>query len=213
MCGRYETPRPHDALWRQLREMLHLSSVPPPDPRSEIRPTDPAPIVANDSPHEVVDARWWIEGPWPAKGPGKLTLFNTRDDALGGRFWRAMVETQRCIVPASAFWEWPAVPGQKMKQQTRIARGDGVMLFAGVWSRWQDRLSFSIITTAANNAMAPIHDRMPVILEPDAARAWLDPSPRSIDELSPLLRPCASELLVISAVPQTPPELPLFARR
>jgi putative SOS response-associated peptidase YedK len=84
------------------------------------------------------------------------------------------------LVPASGFYEWRPIEGQREKQPHNIRLRDGrVFAFAGLWERWRrgDRVieSFAIITTRSNELVMPIHDRMPVILEPESYDLWLDP--------------------------------------
>lgn len=130
----------------------------------------------------------WGFVPWFAKDPKRAPI-NARAEtvARNGMFSESFAK-RRCILPADGFWEWQAVPstdgGKPRKQPWHFADPDGGLLaFAGIHSTWRDRddpdapkrHTTAIITTAAQGAMEPIHDRMPVLLPPRLWDAWLDP--------------------------------------
>jgi putative SOS response-associated peptidase YedK len=107
-------------------------------------------------------------------------MINARSETLRERAaYRKPFERFRCLIPADGFYEWQAIPGERRKQPFHISRADGELFaFAGLWSVWHrgepDELrSCTIITTAANPRIAEIHDRMPVILTPEAEASWL----------------------------------------
>lgn len=107
-------------------------------------------------------------------------LFNARAETVADKssFQKAL-RFQRCLIPASAFFEWQGTPGAKVKQ--RIARTDGELFgFAGLYDTWTSPIGDSlatctIITTTPNRVLAPIHNRMPVILLPEDEDTWLSP--------------------------------------
>jgi putative SOS response-associated peptidase YedK len=106
---------------------------------------------------------------------------------------------QRCIVPISGFYEWKREG--TLKRPFKIAlRDEPIMSVAGIWDAWRvgtkdERHSFSILTTRANETMSPIHDRMPVILRMSTQDAWLDPDLSEPGELKALLQPCPDSWL------------------
>ena len=115
--------------------------------------------------------------------------------------FRGPFKSKRCLVPATAFFEWQAVPGQKKKQKIRIARADGDLItLAGLydyWRRGDDVLeTFTILTTAPNAMMEPIHNRMPVILGEGDEDEWLDAT-ASVDTARAMCMPCPSEWLTV----------------
>ena len=107
-----------------------------------------------------------------------------------------------CLIPADGFIEWQVIPGSKIKQPWFITLEDRQpMAFAGLWERWrspegEELESCSIIVTDANALMRPIHDRMPVILAPDAWSAWLEPENKDAQALQNLLKPYPAEGMV-----------------
>jgi putative SOS response-associated peptidase YedK len=141
----------------------------------------------------------------------RLVPFNTKDlkttrKPINARsetvatspMFRAALAKRRCIVPAAAFYEWRASPGGK--EPFAIARADGDPLaFAGLWEGWRGPdgevlRTFAILTTAANGEMAALHDRMPVILEPETWPVWLG---EAEGDPASLLRPAPSGILCI----------------
>jgi putative SOS response-associated peptidase YedK len=135
--------------------------------------------------------RWGLVPSW-AKSPATgLKMINARLETVSARpAFRRSFERFRCLVVADGFYEWQAQPAGP-KQPFRITRGDHApFAFAGLWSIWyhedQTKLrSCAILTRAANSAIASLHDRMPVILERDDEREWLDPStpPQRLTEI------------------------------
>ena len=112
------------------------------------------------------------------------------DTILQKPAYRKAFERRRCIVPADGFYEWQAIEGTKQKQPWFIHRRDGEPLaFAGLWERWNDMRSFAIVTTDANDLLAPIHHRMPVVLPESEWERWLDPGYRDTGALQRLLVP------------------------
>jgi putative SOS response-associated peptidase YedK len=143
-------------------------------------------------------------------------MINARSETLqtSNAYKRPFVR-RRCIIPADGFFEWTPVPGHRKKQPYYIHRQDGDPLaFAGLWEVWKgpkDRpqdddeppthlRSCTIITTSANDTMAAIHDRMPVILPPSVWAAWLDPTNNDTEALGRLLVPAPNELLTLHPV-------------
>jgi putative SOS response-associated peptidase YedK len=152
------------------------------------------------------ELRWGLIPSW-AKDP-KIgdRMINARAESLADKpaFERAF-RRHRCLVPAEGFYEWQQRGSRK--QPMFIHRRDGEpMAFAGLWAAWRDPegadpdgdwlRSCAIVTTNANDTVAPLHDRMPVVLEERDWDRWLDPDAADIDRLGRLLRPAADELIV-----------------
>jgi putative SOS response-associated peptidase YedK len=141
------------------------------------------------------------------------SLINARADGVATKpSFRHAFKKKRCLIPADGFYEWQAVPGQKTKQPFHIGVRDApVFAFAGQWERWTDPEgkpveTSAIITTDANEAMAPIHNRMPVILDP-ADYEWLDRDQQDAERLQRLLKPYPSEkmqLVLVSTLINSP---------
>ncbi|WP_437228123.1 SOS response-associated peptidase [Planctomicrobium sp. SH661] len=204
MCGRYNL----QASTNDLMEVFSLLRSMDVSPRPNIYPTQPVPAVILDPESEArvcEEFRWGLIPSWsktPGSGP---PLINARSETIATKpAFRAPLKPKRCLIPASGFFEWKAIPGQKKKQPIWIGvRNQPVLAFAGLWDSWkgsedQEIRSCTIITTTGNSAMAGVHDRMPVILPSELFHEWLDPD-QPVDHLLSLLRPSPSEEMVLSA--------------
>ena len=157
----------------------------------------------DDQPHRQLGSfRWGLVPSW-AKDPSiGNRMINARAETLSSRnaYKRALVR-HRCIIPADAFYEWQIreLEGKRQKAPYVIRRRDGSPLaFAGLWEVWHDAedqplRTCVIITTEANRLLAPIHDRMPVVLPPDAWDEWLDPENQDVSRLQKLLVPAPAK--------------------
>jgi putative SOS response-associated peptidase YedK len=131
-------------------------------------------------------------------------LANARAETAAAKpSFRNAFRRGRCIIPAGGFYEWQTRPdGSRQPHCFRAADGS-VLGLAGLRERWEgpDGVldTCTILTTAANELMAPIHDRMPVVLPPSAYAAWLDPAGRP-DRLQDLLQPCPASFLQVHPV-------------
>lgn len=144
--------------------------------------------------------RWGFIPAW-AKDPGAMPMLNNaRGETVAEKpMFRQAFRRRRCLIPASGFYEWKAVPGQKSKQPFYISLKDGnPMSFAGLWesSRAEDGSrvdTCTIITTEANEVLQPIHHRMPVVLERKDWDTWLSPEPVEDARLMELIAPSDAE--------------------
>ncbi|WP_076791450.1 SOS response-associated peptidase [Chlorobium sp. KB01] len=137
-------------------------------------------LLAESGRYTLAEAHWGLIPHWAREMP-KVRPINARAESLSVKpYFRHMLNRRHCLIPASGFYEWQRSGGAK-KQPYYIHRVDGrPMAFAGLWESWQPVdaaeapvRSCTIITTRANHQMAPVHDRMPVILEPENWRQWL----------------------------------------
>ena len=182
MCGRFSQTR----SWSELAELYEAPGGEPPRnlaPRYNVAPTQAIPIVRieEDGRRGLVMARWGLVPSWAKDVAIGARLINARAETAAEKpAFRDAVRRRRCLIPADGFYEWQARP-RGPKQPHHIARADGgAMAFAGLWERW-DRapdgrplVSCTILTTEANALVRPIHDRMPVILDPEDEGPWLD---------------------------------------
>ncbi|CAH1748296.1 Abasic site processing protein [Thauera humireducens] len=177
MCGRYALYGPHSRLREQF-------GVEPADleERYNIAPSQDALIVrcGAEGERELITARWGLLPSW-VKEPGKLAQpINAKLETAGEKpMFRHAFKRSRVLVPASGFYEWVPVAGYKQPYFIRPVGGEALFGFGGLLEHWEGPegpvLTFAILTTAANELVRPIHDRMPVIIQPDDYAAWLDP--------------------------------------
>ena len=212
MCGRFDTSHVH---WRDIHEQLSGFGVVRTEPlnlepNDDVRPTTPQLNARLEDGAWVLEKmRWGLVPFWrsgkplkdTAKGADdgfKLTTFNCKVETChSAATFRDAFAKRRCIVPASAWYEWTGDKGSKVKH--RFARADGrAIWFAGLWDSGTtpdagDVRSFTILTGPSAGWLSEFHDRAPVILEADEWSAWLDP-PADADALLKSVRPERFEL-------------------
>ena len=197
MCGRYMLTSPVEAL----RQLFLFEERPNLMPRYNVAPTQDVPIVRltrDGDARELIMARWGLVPFWAEDLKIGNRLINARRESVHTmRPFREAYSRRRCLVPADGFFEWRKEG--KARQPLLIRRKDQApFAFAGLWERWKDPSegtvvrSCTIITCAANEVVALIHDRMPVILAPDDHARWLNPA--ATDARS-LLAPCPAAWL------------------
>jgi putative SOS response-associated peptidase YedK len=210
MCGRYTLSVPADVV----AELFELATVPALEPRYNIAPTQEAPVVRRverpaspecSGPHRRLDLLRWGLVPYWADSPAiGSRLINARAETVAEKpAFRDAFRRHRCLVAADGFYEWKPEPGGK--QPYWIHRPDGrPFAFAGLWSRWgrgEARFdSFTILTVEASPEIAPLHDRMPAILDPRAWERWLDPRLSDPAELGALLATAGGDDLAVRRV-------------
>jgi putative SOS response-associated peptidase YedK len=196
VCGRYTLARPVGAV----RERFAMGDEITIEPRYNVAPGTEVVAVTTDrdgTPRGEL-LRWGLVPTW-AKDPAVgFKMINARAETLSEKpAYRTPFQRFRCLIPADGFYEWQARPGHS-KQPFHVTRGDGgLFAFAGLCSVWHrgeaDELrTCTIVTTAANQRMAPLHDRMPVILARGAEATWLDRA-TPIEALQPLLNGLTDE--------------------
>jgi putative SOS response-associated peptidase YedK len=180
MCGRYMLTTPVDAL----RQLFLFTERPNLAPRYNIAPTQDVPIVRrtrDGTGRELIMVRWGLIPYWAEDPKIGNRLINARGESVARTAaFREAYQRRRCLVPADGFFEWQKVG--RDRQPLLVRRQDlAPFAFAGLWERWPQPgggvlRSCTIITCPANELVAPVHDRMPVILAPDDHERWLDPS-------------------------------------
>ncbi|MEQ9152073.1 MAG: SOS response-associated peptidase [Parvibaculum sp.] len=219
MCGRYAITMPPEAM-RDLFGFLDEQDFPP---RYNIAPSQPVPLVIRENDGEgrprrrFLLVRWGLVPSWAKAFPGEVEagspsgnatkqrkpqslLINARAETIAEKpSFRGAFRHHRALMPADGFYEWQA-QGKGLKQPFYIRRKDGKpFAMAAVWDIWMpsggsELDSCAIVTTAANEALAPVHHRMPVILDEKDWDLWLDPAATE-KELLALLRPAPEDLM------------------
>ncbi len=177
MCGRFAFYSPSEAA----AALFGVSGSIPVEPRYNIAPTQYIAAVRNgeDNERELVKLRWGLVPSW-AKDPSiGNRMINARAETVAEKpSFRAAYSRRRCIVLADGFYEWRRDGDVKTPYFISLASG-GPFALGGLWENWHDRESdesvqtTALITTEANDFMRPLHHRMPMILETDAANDWL----------------------------------------
>lgn len=206
MCGRYTLTTELAELERRFGFAAGELAV---LPRFNVAPTQPALTVvrgragkgAADAPNRAGWMRWGLIPAWAKAAGNGSPLINARAETLTAKpSFRQALERRRCLIPADGFYEWPAAAGgQRLPWRITLNSGEP-FAFAGLWERWQSPggdivHSCAIVTTAANELLAAIHPRMPVILPRSWEGDWLDGELRDTQLLGAMLNPYpASEM-------------------
>jgi len=198
MCGRFTSFLSPEIIAASF-DVQQPFSV---EPRYNIAPTQMVPVVRchEDGRNRLDLLKWGLIPPW-AKDPGIGShMINARSESAHEKpAFRHAIKYHRCIVPASGFYEWKLE--EKHKQPYYVyASNDSPLGLAGLWERWcgtdgMELETFCILTTSANSLMETIHDRMPVILSPDAYPLWLRRNMHDPQQLEELFRPYPTALL------------------
>jgi putative SOS response-associated peptidase YedK len=202
VCGRYTLAAPDPA---QIRARFPVGETVEIRRRFNVAPGDDVLTVTTE--HDGAPRgellRWGLVPHWAEDAQSPLKMINARAETVAERpAFRDAFARFRCLIVADGFYEWQATATGK--RAFHITHGDGrVFAFAGLWSVWRrgeiELRSCSIVTTRANPAVAALHDRMPVILAPEAESAWLDPgTPQHV--LTELLRPLDADQTVLREV-------------
>jgi putative SOS response-associated peptidase YedK len=185
MCGRFVLIAPGEAL----AEQFNLVETPLQTPRYNIAPTQPVTAVRlspQTAERELTFFRWGLIPSWAKDMKMGARMINARSETVAEKpAFRAAFKRRRCLIPADGFYEWQKLNGGK--QPIYIHSQDGhPFAFAGLWETWQAAdgsmiETCTILTTTPNELMTPIHNRMPVIIEPEDYGMWLDPSSKPED--------------------------------
>jgi len=203
MCSRYSLTSPPQAV-RVYFRYINDADFPR---RYNIAPSQPVAIV-RDGPRgerEMALVRWGLIPSWVKDPRTVKMMINARSESAADKpSFRAGLRHKRCLVPADGFYEWTGRAGAKRPHLIR-PRNRGLMALAGIYENWlgadgSEIETLAILTTAANRVMAPLHDRMPVIIAPEHFDVWLDCRPGTATHILDLLVPAPDDLLDIVEV-------------
>ena len=216
MCGRFTLSTDTQQVARHFQVLIPDALF---GPRFNVAPSQAVPVVLrppDQRDRQLQLMKWGLVPPWSSGGrPGPI---NARSETAATQpMFRHAFKHRRCLIPADGFFEWsappsptapehacgsapslfdpaPAAPPKPRKPPPKPPhllrlRGHRLFAFAGLYERKGDVTTVTVLTTNANDLLRPIHDRMPVILPPDAYDAWLDPDTTDVGPLQHLLRP------------------------
>jgi len=198
MCGRMAVNIPDSEL-RKIFKLIESAA----SSRSHynISPTQSVGVVrsGNDELNRYDYLRWGLVPGWAKEASIGTHMINARSETVAEKpSFRHGIKYRRCIVPVSGFYEWDRSVAKKKQPYFIRMANQPLMPLAGLWETWKspegDVLeTFSILTTSANSLLGKIHDRMPVILSPDAFNFWLSPNMHDTSQLEPLYAPYNSD--------------------
>ena len=204
MCGRYSLTR--ESV--KVQTLFGVDNVTQLAPRYNIAPTQPVGAVIENRDTRQRQWRhlhWGLVPSWAKDAKIGSRMINARSETVTQKpAYRAAIKYRRCLIPADGFYEWQRDGRRKQPYYITLA-DESLFAFAGLWEHWQsehgdDLESCAILTTEPNDMMRPIHDRMPVIIEPDNYASWLDTKVQDPTKVTSLLRPLPAELMLARPV-------------
>jgi putative SOS response-associated peptidase YedK len=200
MCGRFTQTASPEIIAQQFE----ITNPPLFTPRYNIAPSQPIAAIRIDpdtTTRTLVMLRWGLIPPWAKDPKIGFQCINAKAETVAEKpSFRSAFKKRRCLVVATGFYEWQ-VHGTRKQPMWVGLRSNRPFAFAGLWEHWtpaegETLETCTIITTAPNDLMAPIHNRMPVILPPTSYDQWLDPTFQQVETLNALLRSYPSEELM-----------------
>jgi len=209
MCGRYAVTSAAEAI----RTLFGYAEQPEFPPRYNIAPTQPIAIVRLvNGKRQFALVRWGLLPSWVQDPRSFSLLINARGESVMDKpAFKAAMKYRRCLVPADGFYDWKASGTRRQPYYVRAKSGQP-LAFAGLWETWigpngEELETAAIVTTRANRTLADIHERMPVIVPPDAFDLWLNCTAVDAETAATLIAPAPEDLLeafeVSSAVNRT----------
>jgi putative SOS response-associated peptidase YedK len=202
MCGRYAITSAPEAI----RRLFRYPEQPNFPPRYNVAPTQPIPIVRlSEGERHFALVRWGLIPAWVKDPKNFSLLINARAESVNDKpAFRNAMKYRRCLVPADGFYEWQRVGAGKRPFYVGLKDG-GPFAFAGLWEVWtgpngEELETAAIVTTQASPSIAHIHDRMPVMLEPDAFDSWLDCKTVDAEMAAAMIAPARDERLAVHQV-------------
>jgi putative SOS response-associated peptidase YedK len=194
MCGRYKLSRRKQVVEEYFDG---VSDEPDWAPRYNIAPTQPIPVIRQNPKEPIRELslmRWGLIPSWAKDASGAARMINARSETASTKpAFRDALKSRRCLIPADGFYEWLRTGKTKQPYCFEVNGGE-LFAFAGLWERWKNP-SGEWIKTCSNAVTAPVHDRMPVILDPDGYDLWLDPGMTNAEVVSEMLKPFDARLM------------------
>jgi putative SOS response-associated peptidase YedK len=194
MCGRYRLSRRKQLVDEYFGSVSEEEDW---EPRYNIAPNQSVAVIRQNPKAPVRELslmRWGLIPSWAKDSSVAAQMINARSETAGTKpVFRDALRSRRCLIPADGFYEWKQDGKTKQPFCVQVNQGQ-LFAFAGLWDRWKDpsgnwMKTCSILTTTPNAVTSAVHDRMPVILDPDTYDLWLDPGMKDMGTASELLKP------------------------
>lgn len=220
MCGRYSLTRRQNEIVERFGVEQVLGAENMLLPRFNIAPSQMVPVVTIVNGRRVLSPmKWGLIPFWVKDLKTAKPVINARAESVAEKpsFKQSLLQ-RRCLIPADGFFEWKHQNKSKVPMFIHINEKE-LFAFAGLWDEWKSPdgevlRTCTIITTAANQSVASVHDRMPVVVRPDQESTWLDPCVKSAAEILPLLSAVPAESIrmyeVSAGVNSSAEDLPEF---
>ncbi len=203
MCGRFAL-----VAWDSLAEEFGLTDVPPLSARYNVAPGGEIAVVrvpSDGGSRELALLHWGLVPSWAKDPSSGGRMINARSETAADKpAFRAAIRRRRCLVPADGFYEWKRENGRKRPYFSHMRDGK-VFGMGGIWELWKGTdgrvvESCAVLTTVPNELLAPIHDRMPVIVSPRDYEWWLSPQKQDPASLKGIFRPWPAERMTAYSV-------------
>jgi len=200
VCGRYRLSRRKQILEEQFETQPWDDEW---SPRYNVAPTQPVPVIRQhpkEPIRQISSMRWGLVPHWAKDASDAASTINARSETAATKpAFRDPLKFRRCLIPADGFYEWKRNGTSKQPYCFEVNDGE-LFAFAGLWDGWKDAdgqwiRTCSILTTTPNAVTSTVHDRMPVILNPDSYDMWLDPGVTEVEVVSELLKPYDARLM------------------
>ncbi|MBD1904641.1 SOS response-associated peptidase [Funiculus sociatus GB2-A5] len=197
MCGRFSQSKSAETI----AQVFQVNNVPPLTPRYNIAPTQQIQTIlqnAEQSQREFQILHWGLIPSWAKDPKMGARMINARAETVAEKpSFRAAFKQRRCLILADGFYEWQQQEKKKQPFYFRM-NDENPFAFAGLWEHWKSDdgeviNSCTILTTEPNDLMRPVHNRMPVIIDPKDYDLWLDTEVKTPELLQPLLHPYSAE--------------------
>jgi len=191
MCGRYSETKLDALLKTRFRIRHELERL---TPRYNVAPGQDAPVILGGAERRLARFRWGLVPRWASDPSVGNKLINARGESLADKpSFAEAFRKRRCLVPADGFYEWKKTPAGRHPVRY-VLKDEELFAFAGLWDAWRrpdgsELFTYTIVTTKPNELVAPVHDRMPVLLRPEDEDLWLDERVDDPARLTPLLSP------------------------
>lgn len=206
MCGRFSLKHTRTEIQEHFQTTLNG----PLAPRYNIAPTQPV-LILRENPHtsdglETTHVVWGLIPPWAEDIRIGSKMINARCETAAEKpSFRHALRRRRCVLPASGFYEWETAASGKKQPHYFYAADGAPLALAGIWEIWdgpngEQIESCAILTTTANATLAALHERMPVLIEPDAIPLWLDTRNEEYASIGRFMKPAPDSLLSSHAV-------------
>ena len=208
MCGRYTLKTPA----KEIAKLFGVLDLPDLVPRRNISPTQQVLCFRqeNGEPRAAM-LKWGLVPSWAAEPSIGSKMINARAETVAEKpAFRSAFRKRRCLIAADGFYEWQKLDAKKKQPWRFHLRDEEPFAFAGLWESWRgadgsELQSCTLVTTGANELVAPAHDRMPVILPPERYDLWLDPAFEGVPQLRSLLVPYPASEMAAEPVSGTMP--------
>lgn len=207
MCGRYVRFSTKTELEHHFETIFRIEEETGPSYNVAPGTFNPVVLTGREQSRGITLMKWGLIPPFADSPNIGYKMMNARSETIHEKpSFRPALARKRCLVPANGFYEWQQSGSAKVPHFISL-KNEPLFAFAGLFERWlgpenEAVFTYTIITTQANPLIAPLHERMPVILRPEQYDAWLDPAQRDTDALRALLQPYPADEMTFWEVPE-----------